>query len=156
LENARRIGFTRSHIFFPKKLKADVDPRNEGEIKKKIKEIKHEIEETKKKIEGIKSENEELGYSRAQRIRESNHKEPLRIEEYSTVDEESDVIGFKEDKRRLVSELTYTSYRRLEVISIVGAVGSGKTTLAMEIYNRSEIKGYSDYRAWVSSSRTLS
>jgi hypothetical protein len=65
-------------------LKADVDPRNEGEIKKKI--------------EGIESENEELGYSRAQRIRESNHGEPLRIEEYSTVDEESDIMASKRIK----------------------------------------------------------
>jgi hypothetical protein len=52
----------------------------------------------KKKIEGIESENEELGYSRAQRIRESNHGEPLRIEEYSTVDEESDIMASKRIK----------------------------------------------------------
>ena len=73
----------------------------------------------------------------------------------SSVDEESDVIGFKAHKRRLVSRLIYTFYRRLKVISIVGAVGSGKTTLAREIYNNSEIKGHFNCCAWVSASENL-
>jgi hypothetical protein len=155
--HTRRIGFTRSHLFFiTRKLKADGGPRNEREIKKKIKEVKLEIDKMKEKMGKIKNENiEELGYSRAQRIRESKHGDSLRVEEYSIVEDESDVIGFKEHKRKLVTNLTYTSYQRLDVISIVGAVGSGKTTLATEIYNSSEIKGYFDCRAWVSASENL-
>ncbi|XP_059444222.1 disease resistance protein RPM1-like [Corylus avellana] len=151
--HTRRIGFTRSHLLFvTKKLKADGGPRNEREMKKKIKEVKLEIDKMKEKMDEMgemKNENiEELGYSRAQRIRESNHGDSLRVEE-------SDVIGFKEHKRKLVTKLTYTSYQRLDVISIVGTVGSGKTTLATEIYNSSEIKGYFDSRAWVSASENL-
>jgi adenylate kinase family enzyme len=155
----RSIGFPRRYFFIHKELKADTDLRND------LKEIKNKIEE--------------LGHSWPQGVQESHHgDEPPRIEEYSTVgglssyqdegptqnqqasssysvDEESDIIGFREDKRKLMRRLTDTFYRRLDVISIVGEVGSGNTTLARQIYNTSKIKGHFHCRAWVSASENL-
>jgi adenylate kinase family enzyme len=155
----RSIGFTMRYYF---KLKAGTYFRNEmKEIKNKIEELGH------------------MAHIWKQRVQESHHvDEHPRIEEYSTVgglssyldegptqnqqascscsvDEESDIIGFGEDKRKLMSRLTDTFYRRLDVISIVGGVGSGKTTLARQIYDTSEIKGHFHCRAWVSASENL-
>ncbi|XP_062163797.1 disease resistance RPP8-like protein 3 [Alnus glutinosa] len=155
----RSIRFTRRCFFIHKKLKAGTDLRNE-------------MKKVKKKIG-------ELGHIWKQRVQESYHgDQPPRIEEYSTVggpssyqdegttqnqeasssysvDEESDIIGFREDKRKLMSRLTDTFYRRLDVISILGEVGSGKTTLARQIYDSSEIEGHFNCCAWVSASNNL-
>ncbi|KAE8057412.1 hypothetical protein FH972_014107 [Carpinus fangiana] len=155
----RRMGFSRRHFFIHEKLKAGTDLRNEmKEIKKKIKELRDNWKERVQKSHH--------GDAPCPRIEESSNvglssyqDEGLTQNQQASssysVDEESNIIGFREDKRKLVSRLTDTFYRRRDVISIVGAVGSGKSTLARGIYNSSKIKGHFDCRAWVSASGNL-
>ncbi|KAB1203524.1 Disease resistance RPP8-like protein 3 [Morella rubra] len=143
----RRRGFGSRYFLIHKKLKSGLDLRNE------IREIQNEIK------------NLEASWKQCDRI--PNHGEPLLPERRSSyedeglelnqqnsssysVNEESYVIGFREDKRRLVTRLTDTFLRSLHVISIVGEVGSGKTTLAKEVYGSTEIQRHFNCRVWVS------
>ncbi|XP_048320723.2 putative disease resistance RPP13-like protein 3 [Ziziphus jujuba] len=62
--------------------------------------------------------------------------------------EEVDMVGFDNDTTTLVHQLTDGSLQ-LEVTSIIGMGGVGKTTLARKIYNNSRIKNHFDCCAWV-------
>ncbi|KAL5566458.1 hypothetical protein UlMin_029622 [Ulmus minor] len=55
-------------------------------------------------------------------------------------------VGFKENIRELVAHLTNPSSR---VVSICGMGGSGKTTLAKEVYHQTEVKNQFNCFAWV-------
>ena len=50
--------------------------------------------------------------------------------------DETEVVGFLVDKKTIVDQLIDTNNTRRAVISIVGAGGSGKTTLAKEVYKK--------------------
>jgi chaperonin cofactor prefoldin len=64
--------------------------------------------------------------------------------------EEDDVVGFLHDSDTLVNQLTHrTENSKLDVISIIGMGGLGKTTLARKIYNNDRIKRHFHCRAWV-------
>ncbi|KAL5539797.1 hypothetical protein UlMin_044291 [Ulmus minor] len=59
---------------------------------------------------------------------------------------EHDFVGFEENIRELVAHLTNPAS---EVFSICGMGGLGKTTLAKEVYHRSQVKNHFDRFAWV-------
>ncbi|KAF5462247.1 hypothetical protein F2P56_018269 [Juglans regia] len=127
-------------------------------------DLHNEVEEIKNKINEIKEEEEHGEPLRIQEYlnvrKSSNQDEGLRQNQqnsssYSMDEEHSDVIGFQKHKRRLVTRLTDTYLRSRYVISILGPVGSGKTTLAMEIYGSNAIRYHFDFRAWVSASENL-
>ncbi|KAH7511304.1 hypothetical protein FEM48_ZijujUnG0026300 [Ziziphus jujuba var. spinosa] len=64
--------------------------------------------------------------------------------------EEDDVVGFANDTTTLVKLLTDQGNMDLEVVSIIGMGGLGKTTLARKIYNNTLVKDrFKDCCAWV-------
>jgi len=64
--------------------------------------------------------------------------------------EEDDVVGFLHDSNTLVNQLTHgTKNSKLDVISIIGMGGLGKTNLDRKIYNNDRVKRYFHCRAWV-------
>lgn len=62
--------------------------------------------------------------------------------------EEDNVVGFDEEAKTVVDRLT-TGSKQLEVISVVGMGGLGKTTLAKKIYTDRSIEYHFFIRAWV-------
>uniref|UniRef100_A0A7N2KTA3 Uncharacterized protein n=1 Tax=Quercus lobata TaxID=97700 RepID=A0A7N2KTA3_QUELO len=104
-----------------------------------------------------------MGFAwRAETLKKSNQVKPLRIPQLTShrssyqdegltmnqqnnnssypVDEETEVIGFREGIRKLVVMLTDRVYQGLRVISLKGDHGYGKTTLATAIYKSREVK----------------
>nr|GEX06265.1 hypothetical protein [Tanacetum cinerariifolium] len=67
---------------------------------------------------------------------------------FSYDEEELGIFGLKEDVNTLVDHLVTDSSQH--VVSIVGQVGIGKTTLARTIYKSRDIKRHFQFRAWVS------
>ncbi|PHU13496.1 hypothetical protein BC332_14701 [Capsicum chinense] len=57
------------------------------------------------------------------------------------------IVGFKEETNWLISKLT-SGPKDLDVISITGMPGSGKTTLAYKVYNDVSVCSRFDLRAW--------
>ncbi|KAM3267403.1 putative late blight resistance protein R1A-3 [Capsicum chacoense] len=57
------------------------------------------------------------------------------------------IVGFKEETNWLISKFTSGS-KDLDVISITGMPGSGKTTLAYKVYNDESVCRCFDLRAW--------
>ncbi|KAM3376506.1 hypothetical protein P3S68_015221 [Capsicum galapagoense] len=57
------------------------------------------------------------------------------------------IVGFKEETNWLIRKLT-SGPANLDVISITGMPGSGKTTLAYKVYNDESVCSHFDLRAW--------
>ncbi|PHT28428.1 hypothetical protein CQW23_31985 [Capsicum baccatum] len=57
------------------------------------------------------------------------------------------VVGFEEETQLIISKLTSVA-KDLDVISIIGMPGSGKTTLVYKVYNDESVSRCFDIRAW--------
>lgn len=64
-----------------------------------------------------------------------------------------EVVGFEKDAEIIMKKLTGRA-KGLDVISIYGMAGLGKTTLARKVYNNPSIVNHFDVKAWCSVSQT--
>ncbi|KAE8706192.1 hypothetical protein F3Y22_tig00110403pilonHSYRG00171 [Hibiscus syriacus] len=78
----------------------------------------------------------------------SERKKPARLQPTSVVDGSVEYIGRDNEKREMIDLLKTNNSVGVNVLSIVGMGGMGKTTLAQLVYNAS-LKKYFDHRAWV-------
>ncbi|KAK1384118.1 hypothetical protein POM88_021853 [Heracleum sosnowskyi] len=67
--------------------------------------------------------------------------------------EEEVFIGFQEEANILLQQLACITKKQLQVISIVGMAGNGKTTLARRLFNDPYVVSYFYLRAWVTCSQ---
>ncbi|KAD2393445.1 hypothetical protein E3N88_40422 [Mikania micrantha] len=67
---------------------------------------------------------------------------------YKAVEEEEAVVGFDNEVEILLDQLTATSIKQFQIISITGMAGLGKTSLARMLYNHELVKYMFDFRAW--------
>ncbi|XP_039119064.1 putative disease resistance protein At1g50180 [Dioscorea cayenensis subsp. rotundata] len=65
------------------------------------------------------------------------------------LNDEIDIVGFDNEKKKIVQELVDINDTYQTVIFIVGMGGLGKTTLVKSIYNDHEVKRSFDIFAWV-------
>ncbi|KAL6986393.1 hypothetical protein U1Q18_019758 [Sarracenia purpurea var. burkii] len=61
---------------------------------------------------------------------------------------EDEVLGIESERDELVSWLVEGSPKRM-AISVVGMGGSGKTTLAKQVYHNPIVNAHFDFRAWI-------
>ncbi|OIS97193.1 putative late blight resistance protein -like r1a-6 [Nicotiana attenuata] len=57
------------------------------------------------------------------------------------------IVGFEEEKNLIISQLT-RRLAELDVISIIGMPGAGKTTPAYKVFNNKSVTSHFDIRAW--------
>jgi ATPase subunit of ABC transporter with duplicated ATPase domains len=116
----KRIGKMPMKLIAKHKLGNEID-----KIQQRLREIKENT--TMYGIEGLK---ETSGASVEQPIRPFVHPDI----------DETEVVGFEVDRKIIVDQLIDTNITWRSVVSIVGAGGSGKTTLAKEVYKSAEVK----------------
>ncbi|KAL8218552.1 hypothetical protein R6Q57_021925 [Mikania cordata] len=72
----------------------------------------------------------------------------------SNIEGEETVVGFDDEMETLLDQLTATCSKQLQVCSIAGMAGLGKTTLARKLYTDPLINYTFDFRAWICVSQT--
>ncbi|PHT44589.1 hypothetical protein CQW23_13747, partial [Capsicum baccatum] len=100
---------------------------------KKIKHIKEKVSNLPEKIPKNKS-----------LIVVNSTKNPVESKSLTT---DKIIVGFEEETNWLITKLT-SGPKDLEVISIIGMPGSGKTTLAYKVYHDKSVARRFDTRAW--------
>lgn len=111
--------------------------------------------QTTKELRKLRFAMNETKRSMADSMRDSNKGARNRGSESPKCHIQSDeeyVVGIDFDIEKSVKILT-NEKDCVDVLAIVGMGGSGKTTLARNIYNHDKIKKYFKYQAWVSMSR---
>ncbi|XP_078163886.1 putative disease resistance RPP13-like protein 3 [Carex rostrata] len=73
----------------------------------------------------------------------------LPIRPFVLPDIDPEIIGFDKDRDHIVKELLDETTKRRSVVSIWGAGGLGKTTLAQKVYNSNDVKNRFGRRIWV-------
>ncbi|XP_039119199.1 disease resistance RPP8-like protein 3 [Dioscorea cayenensis subsp. rotundata] len=132
------MGFMKRFVFIFDELisrhKVHVDVQG---IKTRLQELSQNRE-----VYGISNIDETIGTTSQPR---SQHVIPI----LPQLSDDIDMVGFDDEKKKIVQELVDINNANLSVISIVGMGGLGKTTLAKSIYNDFEVKRSFHMFAWV-------
>jgi disease resistance protein RPM1 len=113
----------------------------------RLRDVATKIEGIKNRIADIYSNRDKYGIIN----NESGDEEITRRDSLNTRRrqvEEEEVVSFVKDTETVKAMLS-NKIRRLDVVSIVGMGGLGKTTLAKKIYNDNVVKNQFKCRAWV-------
>ncbi|XP_038897494.1 putative disease resistance protein RGA4 [Benincasa hispida] len=109
-----------------------------------------------RKIKGIREKLDAIAADKAHlhlsvRMREIPDNELRKIREISSFILEGEVIGRDDDKKIVIDFLLDTSTRKdnVEVVSIIGMGGLGKTALAQSVYNDDKINKHFKLKLWV-------
>ncbi|KAL1807135.1 hypothetical protein ACET3Z_030203 [Daucus carota] len=103
-------------------------------------DIGNDIESLKKRIEDINKRRLQYGIDNILAGPEVKQNDRSLIRA-STIDKHVDVVGFKEDIKKLMKKLN-SQDPALKIISIHGLGGLGKTSLATKLYNSNELKHF--------------
>ncbi|GKV30483.1 hypothetical protein SLEP1_g39286 [Rubroshorea leprosula] len=113
----------------------------------------HKIQALNERLDVIANERERYGF------KVLNSEKPKRDETTSFIDV-AEVMGRVEDKERIVNMLLNKGRNeeigsKLQMISLVGIGGIGKTTLARLAFNNEEVKSHFDAKIWLCVSDTF-
>lgn len=112
----------------------------------KLRSVAKDIESIKTKVKEI-YDNKMFGIEALYTV-ESSNRASSSSQRRKPMVEEDNVVGFDEEAKELVSRLTNIS-ELLEVVSIVGMGGLGKTTLAKKVFCDPAIEFHFFVRSWV-------
>ncbi|KAL5574444.1 hypothetical protein UlMin_016143 [Ulmus minor] len=109
-------------------------------------DIAHKIKVLNKDLDRIAKEKDKYN------LNTTTVEQPVERQKTTSFVDETETYGRDEDKMKLVSKLLSESSHHqqvLQVISIVGMGGLGKTTLAQLAYNDEKVKDHFEERIWV-------
>ncbi|KAL2515615.1 Disease resistance RPP13-like protein 4 [Forsythia ovata] len=112
----------------------------------KLKEVIEEIDSIKKRVEKVKDEND------VQDLQTRTEPSPDSLKQPASSSGKSSMVGLNDDIREIKDRLTGGS-SNLEILSVVGMGGIGKTTLTRKVYDDELSVYYFDIRAWVTVSQ---
>ncbi|XP_078161816.1 disease resistance protein RPP13-like [Carex rostrata] len=111
-----------------------------------------EIDKIQKRLSEIKENKEMYGLGLGETSSGAAVEQSIRPFFNPDIDE-MEVVGFDIERKTIVKQLIDANITRRAMISIVGAGGSGKTTLAKEVYKSAEVKRHFGLSMWLTISQ---